>query len=109
MARLLCEAPAEEAEAWKIDFNEDGSQILTGQLALKTLKINQDGQMASLTKEGDDLATNQKLIQALAYSRNGQLAATGNIDGVVYLYDMQTRNYKARFASKCLCYHKWLV
>ena len=29
-AQLLCESPAEEAEAWKIDFNEDGTEILTG-------------------------------------------------------------------------------
>ncbi len=58
------------------------------------------GDATFISKDGDDLAVNQKLIQTLAYSRNGQLAATGNIDGVVYLYDMKTRGFKARFASK---------
>ena len=29
-AALLCEAPAEVAEAWKIDFSADGNQILSG-------------------------------------------------------------------------------
>ena len=29
-AGLLCEAPAEVAEAWKIDFTADGNQILFG-------------------------------------------------------------------------------
>jgi len=29
-ARLLCEASAEEADAWKIDFSADSSQVLTG-------------------------------------------------------------------------------
>ena len=39
-------------------------------------------------------------MHSLAYSRNGELAAAGNIDGVVHLYDMKTRQFRARFASK---------
>jgi len=39
-------------------------------------------------------------MQTLAYSRSGELAAAGNIDGVVNLYDMQTRQFKAVFQSK---------
>ena len=57
-------------------------------------------QAASLRRDEGDLASNQKLMQTLTYSRSGQLAAAGNIDGVVYLFDMQTRQLKARFASK---------
>ena len=50
----------------------------------------------------DELAANQKYIYSLAYSRggNGEFAATGNIDGVVQLYDMKNKKYVSRFASK---------
>jgi len=91
-ATLLCEAPAEVAEAWKIDFSADGSQILTGQLSLNTLSITPGANGYSLCKDDGDLAFNQqKLMHSMAYSRNGELAAAGNIDGVVHLYDMKTR------------------
>lgn len=51
---LLCEAPAEVAEAWKIDFNSDGSQILTGQLSLGTLSIVKEANgTSSLTKDAE--------------------------------------------------------
>ena len=66
-----------------------------------TVQSSADGaQPATLRRDAGDLASSQKLMQTLAYSRSGQLAAAGNIDGVVYLYDMQTRQFKARFASK---------
>ena len=66
-----------------------------------TVQSSADGaQPATLRRVAGDLASSQKLMQTLAYSRSGQLAAAGNIDGVVYLYDMQTRQCKARFASK---------
>jgi len=65
------------------------------------MKISDD-MPHTLAREGSDLASNQKLLQALAYSRSGTMAAAGNIDGVVFLYDMQTREYKARFANHSL-------
>jgi len=101
-ATLLCETSAELAEAWKIDFSADGSQILTGQLSLNTFSISSDNAGGfALRKDDGDLAFNQqKLMHSLAYSRNGELAAAGNIDGVVHLYDMKTRQFRARFASK---------
>ena len=62
-ATLLCEAPSELAEAWKIDFSADGSQILTGQLSLNTFSIveggNGDGGSSfTLRKDDGDLAFN---------------------------------------------------
>jgi hypothetical protein len=53
-------------------------------------------------KDAGELALNQKLMHSIAYSRNGALAAAGNIDGHVHLYDMKTRQFSARFASKYL-------
>ena len=38
---LLCEAPADIAEAWKIDLSPDGTQLLTGQLNLSTLSVTE--------------------------------------------------------------------
>jgi len=38
----------------------------------------------------------------MTYSRNGEFVAAGNIDGVVHLYDMKTRQFRARFASKSI-------
>ena len=39
-ASQILESPGDVAEAWKIDFSADGSQILTGQLNLITLTMN---------------------------------------------------------------------
>ena len=41
-ASQILESPGDVAEAWRIDFNADGSQILTGQLNLLTLTMNTD-------------------------------------------------------------------
>ena len=62
-ATLLCEAPSELAEAWKIDFSADGSQILTGQLSLNTFSITEGGNgdggpSFTLRKDDGDLAFN---------------------------------------------------
>ena len=81
---LLCEAPAQKAEAWKIDFSADGSELLTGQLSLNTLKVAQKGEemeLCPLGRSGDEGAASQKVMHSLAYSRNGDFAAAGNIDG----------------------------
>jgi len=58
-AALLCEAPSELAEAWKIDFSADGKQILTGQLSLNTFSITEEGSGFALRKDDGDLAFNQ--------------------------------------------------
>lgn len=74
---------------------------MTGQLSLGTLNIVKEANgLNSLRKEADDLAVNQKFMHSLSYSRSGELAAAGNIDGEVNLYDMKTRQFRARFASK---------
>ena len=57
-AALLCEAPSEVAEAWKIDFSADGKQILTGQLSLNTFSITEEGSGFTLRKDDGDLAFN---------------------------------------------------
>ena len=74
---------------------------MTGQLSLATLSLTEDqiGQTTLVRDEGD-LAVSQKYMHSLGYSRDGRLAAAGNIDGVVFLYDVKTREFKARFASK---------
>ena len=55
---MLCEAPSELAEAWKIDFSADGKQILTGQLSLNTFSITEEANGHSLRKDDGDLAFN---------------------------------------------------
>lgn len=73
---------------------------MTGQLSLGTLNIVKEANgLNSLRKEADDLAVNQKFMHSLSYSRSGELAAAGNIDGEVNLYDMKTRQFRARFAN----------
>ena len=88
-ASQILESPGDVAEAWKIDFSADGNQLLTGQLNLHTLTMNTDeaSGVTQLQKDAQ-LGEHQKLIYSMAYSRNGNLAAAGNIDGVVHLYDM---------------------
>ena len=46
------------------------------------------------------LANNQKYIHSLGYSKNGEFAASGNVDGVVQLYDMKEKKHVAHFSSK---------
>ena len=46
------------------------------------------------------LAVNQKYIHSVAYSKNGEFAASGNIDGVVQLYNMKEKKHVANFQSK---------
>ena len=36
----------------------------------------------------------------MVVSRDGEFAASGNIDGVVQLYDMKEKKFVSRFASK---------
>ena len=52
-----------------------------------------------MTKEAQNIADGQKFIHSIACSRSGSLAATGNIDGIVSLYDLKDRKFKARFSN----------
>ena len=92
---MLCEASGEEAQAWKMDFDVSGNSILTGQLSLHTMSVQSGGE--KMHKEPNNLAEGQKFIHSIACARNGVLSASGNIDGIVQLYDMKTRKYIARF------------
>ena len=51
---LLCEAPGEEAQAWKFDFDNASSSIITGQISLHSLELKTGG--ATMTKEAQNIA-----------------------------------------------------
>jgi WD40 repeat protein len=67
---------------------------LSGQTSLFTLAID-DG----LKKNGEDIASSQKYIHALSYAPNGLYGASGNIDGLVSIYDMKKREAKAKLEN----------
>jgi len=69
---------------WKIDFNPNGNEILTGTLSLQTLDIT------SGTKTNE--FNQSKFIHSLAYAPSGLFCACGNIDGIVQIIDL--RNFE---------------
>lgn len=71
-------------DIWKVEFNPNCNEILTGQVSLKIFDISS----GELTKES---LKGTRAIQSLAYSPNGSMLAYGNIDGVVQILD--TKNY----------------
>jgi WD40 repeat protein len=75
----------------KLDFNpNDGEEILTGALSLKTIDIKS----GMVTKE---FGKDQKAIQSVSYSPNGLLCATGTIDGAINIFDCKTFELKKSF------------
>jgi len=90
---LKSESPGEEACAWKLDFSPDGSELLTGTLGMRTLDIE------TLKPTQADFNAPSKFIHSLAYSPDGQLSASGNIDGVVQIFDMRLREEKIRLEN----------
>ena len=94
---LLCQAPGQEAQAWKFDFDNASNQIITGQISLHSLELKTGG--SEMTKEAQNIADGQKFIHSIACSKSRSLAATGNIDGIVSLYDLKERKFKARFSN----------
>eukprot|EP00347_Sterkiella_histriomuscorum_P006397 403352918 len=87
-------------DIWKIEFNPNGNEIISGALSCKVFDIS-SGEMTREFNKGS------KFIQAIAFSPNGLNFACGNIDGVVELYDMQSYERKEAFlnhgkAVRCL-------
>lgn len=52
-----------------------------------------------MKREAGDLAQNQKFVHSVACAPNGVLGATGNVDGIVQLYNLTDRKFLARFSN----------
>ena len=57
---MLSECAGENATAWKLDFNPDGTEILTGTLSLRTLDVN-------LNPTNSDFNKPSKFIHSVTY------------------------------------------
>jgi WD40 repeat protein len=81
------------ANAWKLDYSHDGSELLSGQTSLVSFKVY-DG-----LKRSKEYAAVQKYIYSLGYSSDGKLAATGGIDGAVQLFDTAKGSVMSRLEN----------
>jgi len=74
-------------DAWTVLFSPDSQYVVSGSHAGKINLYNAE----SGQKEEHELDTKGKFTLSLAYSADGRYLASGAIDGIIAVFDMETR------------------